>query len=109
MTIYEQIKDLMKDKEGEVVSLTWVKNELKVRHGTNPKSIILSDYCYNRWNKGIAFEKHIFQYMSRNQYKYLGENVKYTGPVFTRPKGKKRDQLAGEWRAGKKSLNKDMG
>ena len=34
------------------------------KHGCNPDSVMPSDYCYNRLNKGINYEKHLhlFEY-----------------------------------------------
>lgn len=49
MTIYEQIKDALKNKINELVSPQEVKKTLQEKYGTNPDSIILSDYCYNRF------------------------------------------------------------
>ena len=48
-------------------------------------SILPSDYCYNRINLDIVddFEKrmHIFEYLKRNAYRFIGENVPYTGNI----------------------------
>jgi hypothetical protein len=59
------------------------------------------DYCYNRLNKGISFDKHIFVRLSKDVYKFVGENYKYTGPVYYRPQGFKADLVAGHWKNGK--------
>ncbi|MBM7650406.1 hypothetical protein JOC78_003396 [Bacillus ectoiniformans] len=100
MTIYEQIKHILNDRIGEVITSKEVKEVLLKTYGTNPSSIILSDYCYNRYNHGIAFNKHLFVYMNRSTYKYIGENALYTGLVFQRPKGAEADQIVGEWTNG---------
>lgn len=60
MTIYEQIKELLKDRQGSIVSSSEIKTELNLRNNSNANSILLSDYCYNRYNSGIKFNKHIF-------------------------------------------------
>lgn len=102
MTIYDQIKETLKVNEIKVLSSTEVKEELKAKYGTNPSSIILSDYCYNRTNDGILFDKHLFEYQGRNKYVYLGENNPYTGKIYHRPIGHKTDIVVGEWLNGKK-------
>lgn len=102
MTIYKQIITVLKDKKGEVFKSSEVKHELKLKYGTNPSSIILSDYCYNRINAGILFDKHLFEYQGRNKYLYLGENNPYTGKIYHRPIGQKTDIVVGEWLNGKK-------
>ncbi|AXC53027.1 DUF7225 domain-containing protein [Bacillus subtilis] len=104
MTIYEQIKDALKNKINELVSPQEVKKTLQEKYGTNPDSIILSDYCYNRYNKGISFYKHLFEYMNRSSYKYLGENSLYTGLIFRKSKGEDKEVIVGEWVNGVKSL-----
>lgn len=111
MTIYEQVKDHLRGKEGLIISSTDVIHELNLKHGTNPTSIILSDFCYNRYNNGIAFNKHIFLYINRNMYKYLGENYQYSGLIYHKPLGQKDEIVVGEWINGIKRLydepNKD--
>jgi hypothetical protein len=81
-----------------------VKSKLFTKYGTNPGNIILSDYCYNRINDGIKFDKHFFQYCSRNTYKVLEKDYPYTGFIYHRPKGKKEDVIVGEWKDGIKII-----
>ncbi len=100
MTIYEQIKSVLNNSIGEVITSSKVKERLSKEYGTNPNSIILSDYCYNRYNSGTAFTKHLFVYMNRSTYKYIGENAPYTGFVFHRPKGAEAERIVGEWTNG---------
>ena len=78
MTIYGQIKDLLKDDIGRIATSSDRIKELKLKHGTKARSIIISDYCYNRFNDGIKFDKHIFQYLIQNTYMFLGENYPFT-------------------------------
>lgn len=104
MTIYEIIKEVLHDKINKVVTPSDVKNTLHELYGTNRDSIILSDYCYNRYNNGIAFNQHLFEYITRSSYKYLGENCLYTGLIFQKPKGYGREVIVGEWINGVKSL-----
>jgi len=105
MTIYEQIKEILKDKIGSIVSSSQVKGWLYVKYNINASSIILSDYCYNRINFGIKFNKHIFEYIDRDTYKYLGENYPFTGLIFSKPLGEDKELVVGEWKNGFKFLN----
>ena len=59
------------------------------KFGCNPTSVIPSDYCYNRLNKGINYEKylHLFEYTDTKTYRYLGLNYPYTGKILHNPKG----------------------
>ncbi|QED49079.1 DUF7225 domain-containing protein [Cytobacillus dafuensis] len=100
MTIYEQIKHILNARIGEAVTAGEVKELLLKEYGTNPSSIILSDYCYNRYNQGIAFTKHLFLYINRSTYKYIGENAPYTGFVYHKPKGEEAERIVGEWTNG---------
>ena len=62
-------------------------------------SILPSDYCYNRINLDIIddFEKrmHIFEYVKWNAYRFIGENVPYTGNI------EHLDICVGRWENGK--------
>ncbi len=102
MTTYEQIKEVLKDKKGKSVSTTYIKQELKARYGTNTGSIIPSDFCYNRDNIGIEFRKEnrILKYIKRNSYEYLGEGYPYTGKIYHKAQGSKKEEIVGEWLNG---------
>jgi hypothetical protein len=68
-------------------------------HGTNRSSVIPSDYCYNIVNNGIPFKFHFFEYLrnlrrSDPQYKVLGENADYEGPIYW------NGEIVGEWIKG---------
>ena len=69
---------------------------------TNYKSIIPSDYCYNRVNKGIDFEKkpRLFSFHGNGEYECLGENYPFTGVVYTKEKGTKTEVEVGYWKNG---------
>jgi len=69
---------------------------------TNRRSIIPSDCCYNLYNRGIAFDFHILEWVKRNKYKVLGIGYQYNGPIFW--KGRK----IGEWRDGSKTINENI-
>lgn len=52
----------------------------------NKSSILPSDYCYNRINKNLVvdFERrmHVFYYLKKDSYKYIGENASFTGDII---------------------------
>ncbi len=98
MTIYNQLKsELIIDK---TYSLSEIQLILNYKFNTNIRSIIPSDYCYNRLNKGIKFDKHLFIYLERNLYKYVGENYKYSGKVYHKPHKSNNEIEVGEWTNG---------
>ncbi len=102
MSIVEQIKVTLTDCIGKILTATEIKNAVTVKYGTNANSIIPSDYCYNRFNSGISFDKHIFEYIGQNNYKYLGERYPYTGLIYHKPTNQNFDFIVGEWIAGRK-------
>lgn len=99
MIIFEQIREVLKDKIGCVVTSSEIKNHLQDTFGTNGSSVILADYCYNRINDGIRFKKEtrIFEYKSRGKYKYLGQGYPYTGKIVHKPIKSKVEKIVGEW------------
>lgn len=106
-TIYEQLKEVLAEREGDIVTATEMKALLATKYGTNKESVLLADYCYNRFNEGILFSKHLFQYIDRNIYKYLGENALYTGLIFQKKKGETSEVIVGEWINGVKYMQCD--
>ncbi len=101
MTIYEQFKELLKNREGDIVTNAEVKSKLNKTYATKYESIFLSDYCYNRINNGIRFDKHIFEFLGGGEYKYLGEYYPYTGKIFHKPLHQQIKEV-GEWINGVK-------
>lgn len=104
MTIYEQIKEVMKGKDDKVFTLGDIREAVKNRFGTNVGSVLPSDFCYNRVNKGIGFEEanRLFEYV-KGKHKYLGEDYKYTGKIYCKRKGSTIDTLVGYWVNGKRT------
>ena len=107
-TIYDQFNQVFQGKQGQIFSPAEIKHEISSRFGTNKSSIIPADFCYNRINNGITFQKHIFEYRKRGMYKYLGEHYPYTGKITHRPK-KQHERVVGEWDNGKILLYGDKG
>jgi hypothetical protein len=108
LTIYEQLIEVLKEKKGDTLTSTEIRERLITKYNTNPSSIILSDYCYNRYNNGISFNKHLFIYINRSTYRYVGENYPYTGLIFHKPKGAEYESVVGEWDNGQLLLYKDQ-
>ncbi len=83
ITIKQKVLSTFKGKEGkqfrphEIVDMV-----LNKYPGTNRGSILPADYCYNRTNKGIKFDFHLFKSISDGSYEYLGPNFQYDGPVY---------------------------
>lgn len=104
LTIYEQLIEALKEEKGNTLTSKEIKEKIITKYNTNPGSIILSDYCYNRYNKGITFTKHLFIYINRSTYRYVGENYAYTGLIFQKPKGEEYESVVGEWDKGQLCL-----
>lgn len=103
MTIYNQIKQDFSGDVGREFTTAEIKQRIQERYGSSRSSVIPSDYCYNRQNEGVSNTRHLFEYLGRARYRYLGEGHRYTGQVFSCRRGTKKDQLVGEWRDGEYS------
>ena len=84
-------------QKGQVYSRKQIETLVNFKYH-NITSILPSDYCYNRVNKDIIddFERrlHIFEYVGRNKYKYIGENFPYNGHI------EYLDVCVGKWENG---------
>ena len=85
--IEEFIKSMPKDYE---FSTKWFKTALSKQFNRPDGSYIPSDYCHNRKNKGINFERqpHYFLHVGRGKYKYVGRDYIYTGEIEEKPRVK---------------------
>lgn len=91
MSVIDEIEEFIKDfPVGYEFSTTWFKKELNKKYNRSEGSYIPSDYCYNRKNKGINYNKqpHYFLYIERNKYKYVGKDYVYNGEIEYNPKKK---------------------
>ncbi len=104
MNIYDQIITVCKAYEDEILTSSQIKDMVFNKFATNRNSVLPPDYCYNRINKGIDFNKHIFVMINRNEYKYVGKNYPYSGLILSRAKGSEKDTIVGEWKNGKYHL-----
>ena len=103
MTIDEQMRTVVTEIVSEYgvcykISLKELYELLGARFQTNNGSIIPSDYCYNRVNKGIEFYKkpRLFNFLGDGMYECLGENYLYTGDVENASDG----TVVGSWENG---------
>ncbi len=71
-------------------SRKWFKTELSKQYKRSEDSYIPSDYCYNRTNNGIIYDKqpHYFLHIGRGKYRYVGKNYQYKGNIEHYPKNK---------------------
>lgn len=97
LTIYEKFIEAFEGNIGDTLTAAEIKKRLVTKFNVSPDSINAADYCYNRYNKKRAFNKNLFLYIDRNEYKYVGENYLYTGPVFHKPIGAEDEIVVGEW------------
>lgn len=106
MTIDEQMRRVVTEIVSEYgvhykISLKELYELLGARFQTNSGSIIPSDYCYNRVNRGVDFHKkpHLFKFLGDGMYECLGTNYSFSEPepVYTRPKDAKNDVEVGRW------------
>jgi 5-methylcytosine-specific restriction protein A len=78
-------------------------NAFDVKRG----SLLPSDYCYNRWNKGLPEHMPAFlEYLDRGNYRVLGANYPYNGEIFTRPKNEIQDRSVGYCIDGQKHIGR---
>lgn len=103
MTIDEQMRTVITEIVSEygvryIISLKELYELLSARFQTNSGSIIPSDYCYNRVNKGIEFDKkpRLFNFLGNGMYECLGENYPYCGDVENASDG----TVVGSWQNG---------
>ena len=94
LTIDEQMRIVVKEIISEYgmhykISLKDFYELLGSRFGTNRGSVIPSDYCYNRTNKGIEFLKkpRLLCSLGDGMYECLGEDYPFNEPVYTCEKG----------------------
>lgn len=106
LKIHEQIIKLLDNRHGDTVYSKYVEDELNKKYETNTGSVLVSDRCYNRYNKyhkkNFQNQIHLFEYIKQGEYKYLGVKYNFTGKVVHNPKSKDEDAtIVGEWKNGK--------
>lgn len=96
MTIYEQLLSTLSDRGGTLLTAADIRRRLVESFGTNPTSVMPSDYCYNRLNIGVPNPKPLFLRVGAGEYQFVGPAFPYTGLVYGRPRGTTTDQVVGE-------------
>lgn len=92
MLIIEEIEKFTESMPlGYEFSTKWFKTELSKQYNRSAENYIPSDYCYNRKNRGINYNKqpHFFLRLGRGKYKYVGKDYIFTGEVEEKPRIKK--------------------
>ena len=90
MTISDEVRETFKHtKIGTEFTAFEIKQMVNQQFGRAHGSIIPSDYCYNRLNNGIKFEKHLhlFEYTDDKKYRYLGLDYPFCGKILHKCKG----------------------
>ena len=87
--------------KGTIFSRQEIIKKVSEKFNVNTSSIIPSDYCYNRWNKGVSETKRLclFEYIDtkdEKKYRYLGKDCSYNGKVYHKAKGD-IEKCVGEW------------
>jgi hypothetical protein len=107
-TIKQKVENVFQNRIGEkFIRKEIIDMVVNAYPETNRGSVIPSDYCYNRINKGIKFDFHFFKWLDDPKYLCLGSNHKYTGTIYWRPKHEKKDKPVGEWKEGLYKLWED--
>lgn len=96
VTLFDQLVASFAGTGDRLITTSEIRRTMVERYGTNPASVLPSDYCYNRWNQGIARQQPLFVRVGAGEYRYVGPDQPYTGLVFWRPKSSAADQVAGE-------------
>ena len=107
MTIEEKISEVINNYvSSNGTSSKMAADELYslviAKFNMNRNSFLPADYCYNRTNEGINFQKHshLFERTDDGYYLVLGEHYPYSGPVYYRRKGETVDNVRGVWNNG---------
>ncbi len=96
LTIYEQLLSTLSDRVGALLTAADIRRCVVGAFGTNPSSVIPSDYCYNRLNLGVPDPKPLFLRVGAGEYQFVGPSYPYTGLVYGRPRGTTTDRVVGE-------------
>lgn len=107
MTIEEKISEVINNYvssngTGSKMTTDELYSLVIAKYNMNRNSFLPADYCYNRTNEGINFEKHshLFERTDDGYYLVLGEHYPYSGHVYYRRKGETVDNVCGVWNNG---------
>lgn len=99
----------IKESIGKEFSTKEIRDLIKSKYEINDSSIIPSDYCYNRMNIGKLQDSqlldfHIFEYVKRGIYIFLGEKYPYDGVIHHKSKGSSAELIVGKWDNGERTI-----
>jgi len=104
LSIFQQLIEVCRSAHDSLLTAFEIKRRVVERFGTNPGSVIPSDHCYNRWNRGIKIRDPLFVRVGTSEYRFIGPGQPFTGLIFGRPRGCDADQIVGEWIDGKATI-----
>ena len=80
---------------------TWAVGNIYARNDVEAKvnGLSATAFTYNRFIKSMHGLYPLFEHVGRGEYKYLGPNCPYSGPVFHNPSGEIEYQVA-IWKEG---------
>lgn len=78
MGVLEEVRETFRTVPvGTILTTAEIKHMVFAKFETNMGSVIPSDYCYNKTNKGkkgVLLDFNIFLYKRHGVYEYVGEN-----------------------------------
>lgn len=79
-TAFDEILSVGRRKTSAIMSPSEIKSRVEQRNGRTRGSVIHSDYCYKKTNKGSRpLEERIFFYIEMGKYRFIGLNYAYDG------------------------------
>lgn len=102
--LYQSIVTALENQEHQFFTRKQIIEKIRKRNKIKPSSVNLTNFCYNRYNKGVRLECNLFHYAGKGKYEYLGADFNYTGLVYQRKKGTKGDVVVGDWLSGSEVL-----
>lgn len=98
--MFDKVDQVLSSQNFKIFTTAQIKQLAEDNYGLNKSSVIPSDYCYNRINEGIGFDKNILIYLGFGEFLYVGKSYKYKGLVFQKTKGEREDKIVGKWHDG---------
>ena len=104
MTILKRVEVALSEEGKVIFTSAEIKELMSVKFGINPNSVLPSDYCYNRTNNGIDKSGLLVnKFLIRNAdktYCYVGFGYDFSGYVYQKPQGSKKEIIVGYWTEG---------
>ena len=102
-----ELFDRIQDSLPDIMSTKYINDIIRENGIEADQFFQPPDCCYNHTTKSFGpdegFENsvHIFEYISRGKYRYLGLNYPYTGLVIRKRSSDGNELIVGEWFNGK--------